>query len=131
MSINKPEIWKFKTLLYADITTHVVNWQNFISYKVLFNSAFENEDEVLEILNYLENAWIDYMISCNWKDITHSNLSSAVWEMCFTMDEYTFLFLQHYLQKAHKWSYISAKVENTRWYVTWEVALLLPNNAND
>lgn len=129
--MNKPRSWNFQTIIYADITTHEINWHNITTYKVLFNNPFENEKEVLELLSYIEKSWINYMISCNWKDITPDSLSSAVWELCFSMNEDTYLFIQDFLHKLNPWSYLSAKVENTRWYITWEVALLLPNNKND
>lgn len=125
--MNKYRMWNFQTLIYADITTTEINWQNIVTYKVLFNAPFENEDEVLELLNYLEKARVEYMISCNWKDVTKESLSVAVWEICFSMDEDTYIFIQAFIQKIHSWSILSARVERTKWYVIWEIALLLPN----
>ncbi len=125
--MNKLTPWWFKTLIYADISTHETNWLNIVTYKVLFNNTFENENEVLEILNYLEKAWVDYIISCNWKDVEKDSLSVAVWESYFSMNKDAFLYIQAFIQKIHKWSVLSANVEKTKWYTTGKIALFLPD----
>lgn len=125
-TINGMDNHSSKTVLYADVTTHEINWKNIITYTVTLIDAIL-EEKLISLIYFLSNRYPEYKLFIDWVELNKDNIYLALWKTDFFMDKETFAHFLKFIRNniSNKNSRFKKEIEEINWYSVWHWVLTI------